>query len=93
MALIYPRPKPSDYHVHRVLHDLQERTDVFLEYMSDPDAVLGRYDIDDEAARLIKERDYAGLVGRGIHPIIVVSLQRRVEWGTSHSAGADSDPA
>jgi hypothetical protein len=92
-SLIYPRPKASDYHVHRALHDLQERTDVFLEYLDDPDTVLGRYGIDDEAHRMIKERDYAGLVARGIHPIIVVALQRRIEWGTSHSSAADSDPA
>jgi hypothetical protein len=92
-SLIYPRPKASDYHVHRVLHDLQERTDVFLEYLDNPDQVLQRYDIDDDSHRLIKERDYQGLVARGIHPIIVVALQRRIEWGTSHSASADEDAA
>ncbi len=92
-TLYYPRPKASDYHVHRVLHDLQERSDIFREFLDRPDEVLARYELDEEAHQLIKNHDYQGLVARGIHPIIVVALQRRIEWGTSHSASVTPDPA
>lgn len=90
-TLLYPRPKASDYDVHRLLHDLQEREPVFRAYLDDPEALVGSYGVDDEAARLVVERDYDGLVARGLHPILVVALKRRIDWGTSLSAAAGDE--
>jgi hypothetical protein len=84
--LIYKRPRVGDFHVHRVLHDLQEDEELFQEFMVDPDKVLSAYPIDDEARRLIGEKDFAGLVARGIHPIMIVQFQRHIEWGMKMSA-------
>lgn len=92
--LMYPRPQAGDYHVHLLLHDMQEDEDLFVEFLADPDAVLGRYpEVDDEAKRLIASHDYAGLQARGLHPIMIVQFQRHIEWGmrmTSSRAAAVS---
>lgn len=84
--LLFPRPSNRDLAVHTVLHALQEDQDLFERFMKDPDEVLAAYDLDDEARRLLATRDYEGLVARGVHPILVVQLQRRVEWGVSRYA-------
>jgi len=81
--LLFPRPANRDLVIHTVLHALQEDKGLFERYMEDPDSVLAAYDLDDDARRLLASRDYAGLVNRGVHPILVVQLQRRVEWGVS----------
>lgn len=85
--LIYPRPANRDLVIHTILHALQEDKELFNLYMTEPDAVLGKYDLDEEARTLLRDRDYRGLVARGVHPILVVQLQRRVEWGVSRYAG------
>ena len=85
--LMYPRPQADDFYVHRLLHDMQEDEDLFVEFLADPDAVLGRYpEVDDEAKRFIAEHDYEGLQKRGIHPIMIVQFQRHIEWGMRMTA-------
>jgi hypothetical protein len=84
--LLFPRPANRDLAVHTFLHALQEDGGLFDRFMEDPEAVLAAYDLDDEAKRLLATHDYTGLVARGIHPILVVQLQRRVEWGVSRYA-------
>lgn len=89
--LMYPRPDYRDLEVHTVLHDLQEDEALFGEYFANADAVLDQYDLDEEARGLLRNRDFDGMVRRGIHPILVVQLQRQIEWGikmfTSDAAG------
>jgi hypothetical protein len=86
-GLLYPRPQAGDFHVHRLLHDIQEDEDLFEEFLGQPDAVLGRYpEVDDDAKRLIAAHDYAGLQARGIHPIMIVQFQRHIEWGMRMTA-------
>jgi hypothetical protein len=85
--LMYPRPQASDFHVHRLLHDIQEDEDLFVEFLGEPDAVLGRYpEVDDEAKHLIASHDYTGLQKRGLHPIMIVQFQRHIEWGMRMTA-------
>lgn len=84
--LIYGRPQNRDLMIHTVLHALQEDNELFDRFMTDPKAVLSAFDLDDDAQRLLSDRDYQGLVERGVHPILVVQLQRRVEWGVSRYA-------
>jgi hypothetical protein len=81
--LMYQRPRPENYNGHKALHDLQESESIFREYLDDPDRVLDRYDLDDEMRSLIRNADYRGLVERGIHAVMVVQFQRRIEWGMS----------
>lgn len=81
--LVFPRPANRDLVVHTVLHALQEDKQLFDRFMENPDVVLAGYDLDDEAERLLASLDYSGLVARGVHPVLVVQLQRRVEWGVS----------
>lgn len=81
--LMYQRPRPENYDGHKALHDLQESEAIFKEYLEDPDAVLDRYGLDDEMRSLIRNADYSGLVARGIHAVMVVQFQRRIEWGMS----------
>jgi hypothetical protein len=85
--LMYPRPQVGDFHVHRLLHDMQEDEDLFVEFLGNSDAVLDRYpEVDDEAKRLIATHDYAGLQQRGLHPIMIVQFQRHIEWGMRMTA-------
>lgn len=85
--LMYPRPQVGDFHVHRLLHDMQEDEDLFVEFLGDSDSVLGRYpDVDDEAKQLIAQHDYAGMQQRGLHPIMIVQFQRHIEWGMRMTA-------
>jgi hypothetical protein len=85
--LMYPRPQVGDFHVHRLLHDMQEDEDLFVEFLGDSDSVLGRYpDVDDEAKQLIAKHDYAGMQQRGLHPIMIVQFQRHIEWGMRMTA-------
>jgi hypothetical protein len=85
--LLYPRPRAGDFHVHRLLHDMQEDEDLFVRFLDQPDAVLAGYpEVDDEAKRLIAAHDYAGLQARGIHPIMIVQFQRHIEWGMRMTA-------
>lgn len=91
--LQFPRPANRDFVIHTVLHDLQEDRPLFERYMEDPESVLAAYELDDEGRRLLASRDYAGLVARGVHPILVVQLQRRVEWGVSRYADERSEDA
>ncbi|MGH3395993.1 MAG: hypothetical protein ACRDPO_15045 [Streptosporangiaceae bacterium] len=88
--LIYPRPGTRNLAVHTVLHALQEDEALFQEFLADPDQVTGRFGVDDEARALLRACDYRGMVSRGVHPILVVHLQRHIEWGMK--AGHD-DPA
>lgn len=81
--LMYQRPRPENYDGHKALHDLQESDTIFKEFMADRDAVLDRYGLDEEMHRLIRDADYQGLVKRGIHAVMVVQFQRRIEWGLS----------
>ena len=46
--LIYPRPANRDLELHTALHELQENEDIFRKFLEDPDAVVGRFDLDDE---------------------------------------------
>lgn len=87
--LMYQRPRPENYDGHKALHDLQESDALFKEFMADRAGFLGRYGLDEEMHRLILENDYPGLVTRGIHAVMVVQFQRRIEWGMS-LAGANS---
>ncbi|HEX4755278.1 MAG TPA: hypothetical protein VH661_05955 [Candidatus Dormibacteraeota bacterium] len=85
--LMYPRPRAGDFHVHRLLHDIQEDEDLFVEFLDRPDTVLARYaEVDDDAKRLIAAHDYGGLQARGIHPIMIVQFQRHIEWGMRMTA-------
>ncbi len=84
---MYPRPRAGDFHVHRLLHDIQEDEDLFVEFLDKPDAVLASYpEVDDEAKRIIAAHDYAALQARGIHPIMIVQFQRHIEWGMRMTA-------
>lgn len=87
--LMYQRPRPENYDGHKALHDLQESESIFREFLADRDAVLDRYDLDDEMRRLIRDADYPGLVARGIHAVMVVQFQRRIEWGMSLAKAED----
>jgi hypothetical protein len=85
--LMYPRPRAGDFHVHRLLHDIQEDEDLFVEFLERPDSVLANYpEVDWDAKRLIAAHDYAGLQARGIHPIMIVQFQRHIEWGMRMTA-------
>lgn len=89
--LLYPRPQAGDFHVHRLLHDIQEDEDLFVRFLDEPDAVLGNYpEVDGDAKRLIAEHDYAGLAARGIHPIMIVQFQRHIEWGMRMTAAREA---
>lgn len=79
-GLYYPRPRHEDYELARLIHDIQEDDELFAEFMSDPEAFVGSYDLDDDAVRLMTSFDYDGLVVRGIHPMLAVQFKRRVEW-------------
>jgi len=79
--LIYPRPANRDLGIHTVLHALQEDEALFQEFLADPDTVTGRFGLDEEARALLRARDYRAMVSRGVHPILVVQLQRHIEWG------------
>lgn len=84
--LLYKRPRVADFDAHRVLHDLQEDETLFQEFMADPEAVVSRYALDEEAHRLIVEHDFAGLRRRGIHAVMIVQFQRHIEWGVKMTA-------
>jgi len=86
--LIYPRPSPRDLAVHTLLHDLQEDEGLFQEFLAHREEVSRRFGVDAEATRLLVDLDYPGLVARGIHPILVVQLQRHIEWGMRMSTTA-----
>lgn len=87
--LMYQRPRPENYEGHKALHDLQESESTFREFLENPDGVLARYDLDEDMRRLIKNADYSGLVARGIHAVMVVQFQRRIEWGMSLAKAED----
>ena len=92
-ALLYPRPAIRDMELHTVLHDLQEDAELFRKYLDDPDVALRGISLDDDARKLLRDHDYQGLVARGVHPILVISLQRQIEWGMTMRAddsGGDS---
>jgi Aromatic-ring-opening dioxygenase LigAB, LigA subunit len=92
-ALLYPRPAIRDLELHTVLHDLQENPELFRAFLDDPDAALKRLPLDDDARKLLGTRDYQGMVARGIHPILVISLQRQIEWGmTMRADDSGGDP-
>lgn len=80
-TLYYPRPKPNDFELARAIHEIQENDDLFMEFLDQRRPFLDRYQLGDDAKDLLAELDYAGLVARGIHPMLVVQMQRRVEWG------------
>lgn len=89
--LMYPRPQADDFHVHKLLHDMQEDEDLFVEFLGDSDAVLDRYpEVDEEAKKLIATHDYAGLQRRGLHPIMIVQFQRHIEWGMRMTASREA---
>lgn len=90
--LNFPRPANRDLVIHTVLHVLQQDTEAFAQYMRDPDSVLSRFDLDEEGHRLLRDHDYKGMVARGVHPILVVQLQRRIEWGVSRFTDEASQP-
>lgn len=79
--LLYPRPATRNLAIHTVLHALQEDETLFQEFLADPDQVSSRFGVDDEGRALLRARDYRGMVSRGVHPILVVQLQRHIEWG------------
>lgn len=81
--LMYQRPRPENYDAHKAIHDLQEREALFREFLDDRDGVLDQYNLDPEMHALIRDADYQGLVDRGIHAVMVVQFQRRIEWGMS----------
>ena len=78
--LYYPRPRHEDFELARLIHDLQEDDGLFEQFMADGPAFVERYELDDEAKKLVTSYDYAGMVARGIHPMLSVQLQRRIEW-------------
>lgn len=80
-ALYYPRPLAADFELARAIHEMQEDDDLFGQFLAERRPFLDRYPIADEAKDLLSNLDYAGLVARGIHPMLVVQMQRRVEWG------------
>lgn len=90
--LYYPRPRHEDYELARLIHDIQEDDDLFAEFMADSPTFVKRYDIDADAAKLMTEYDYDGLVVRGIHPMLAVQFKRRVEWNLRMTVG-QSDPS
>lgn len=81
--LYYPRPRHEDFDLARLIHDIQEDDELFAEFMADSSGFVKRYDLDAEAEDLITEYNYSGLVDRGIHPMLAVQLQRRIEWNLS----------
>ena len=78
--LYYPRPRHEDFELARLIHDLQEDDTLFGQFMADGPAFVERYELDDEAKKLVTSYDYEGMVARGIHPMLSVQLQRRIEW-------------
>lgn len=90
--LYYPRPRHEDFELARLIHDIQEDDDLFAEFMADSPAFVKRYTLDAEAEKLMTEYDYPGLVDRGIHPMLAVQLQRRIEWNLSMAVKKDAAP-
>src|SRR6202035_2156783 len=89
--LLYPRPAPGDFHVHRLLHDIQEDEDLFVEFLADPPAVLSRYpEVDDDAKQAIAPHDYALRRARETPPIRIVQFQRHIEWGRRMTAAREA---
>ena len=91
--LNYPRPRVSDYDLHRVLYDLQENEDLFLEFSEDPDRILATYPLDEDARALLRAKDYDGMVRRGIHPVAVVAFKRHFDWGMKMTSDATETSA
>jgi hypothetical protein len=85
-TLLYPRPANRNLELHTVLHRLQEDAELFRAFLDDPGAALKPFPLDDDARSLLRNHDYRGLVARGVHPILVVSLQRQIEWGMTMRA-------
>lgn len=79
-GLYYPRPRHEDYELARLIHDIQESDELFAEFMAAPEEFVGRYELDDEARKLMITFDYDGLVERGIHPMLSVQFMRNVQW-------------
>ena len=88
--LYYPRPRHEDFELARLIHDIQEDDALFAEFMADGAGFVDRYELDDEAKKLMTSYDYEGLVGRGIHPMLSVQLQRRIEWNLKMAVSKDS---
>lgn len=90
--LYYPRPRHEDFELARLIHDIQEDDGLFAEFMADTAAYLKRYELDPEAEQLMINHDYSGLVDRGIHPMLAVQMQRRIEWNLSMAVKKDAVP-
>ena len=88
--LYYPRPRHEDFELARLIHDIQENDGLFAEFMADGAAFVDRYELDDEAKKLLTSYDYQGLVARGVHPMLSVQLQRRIEWNLKMAVAKDS---
>jgi len=79
-GLYYPRPRPEDYELARLIHDIQESDQLFTDFMANPEEFVGGYALDEEARKLMTTFDYDGLVARGIHPMLSVQFMRNVQW-------------
>lgn len=91
--LYYPRPRHEDFELARLIHDIQEDDALFEQFMADGASFVQRYELDEEARKLLTSYDYDGLVARGIHPMLSVQLQRRIEWNLKMAVKRDKEAA
>lgn len=64
----------SLYAVNKVLFDAGRSPELITEFQKDPDAVLDRYDLDDEERRVLKEGTAQDLFDMGVHPNLIIKF-------------------
>lgn len=77
--LMYPHPKVQHFSAHRALHRLGQSKEDFDAFLADRDAWIESQNIPEPERSMIRSLDYTSLVAAGLHPILVLTVRRKME--------------
>lgn len=78
--LYYPRPDPNDYEVQRLVHDLLTDAAILERFKRAPQDLLAEYNLDAEIRSALGDNEFGVLRSRGVHPILLIQVQRLFAW-------------
>jgi hypothetical protein len=78
--LMYPHPEVPLYPGHLAMYLLGQQRDELESFLADRGAWLDRREVPEPDRDLFLRLDFAGLVAAGYHPILVLTVQKIVEF-------------
>ncbi len=83
-ALHYRHPPARAFQLNKLLYRVRMDDGVRRQFIENPEAVVGEYELSDEEVAAVKDMDVSRLASFGAHPLLAFMARFNVEHDRSH---------